>query len=80
MHIDKSRVNIALPTEAKTAQLFEKILMGGISRVNTWLAFDTNIFLSNKYEESKRQDLKIVYDKKIRKKVKQKESLLKYLK
>ena len=63
---------IAFPTERKSVQLFEKTLIGGFSAVNARLAFDTNILFPNKDEESKRQDLKTVYNLKIMKDLKQK--------
>ena len=61
---DKSKVIIALPAEAETVQRFEKTLIGRFSAINTQLAFDTNILFPNKDEESKRQDLKIIYNTK----------------
>ena len=62
VHRDKSKVIIALPTETKTVQLFEKRLIGEFSAVNARLEFDINILFPNKDEASKRQDLKIVFN------------------
>ena len=42
-----SKVIIALPTSNKSVEIFEQIITGGFSSVNTWLAFDTEILLRN---------------------------------
>ena len=56
---DKSKCLIALPTEAEHVRMFEKTLIGGFSCVNTRLAFDTQILLSNNENE------KAIFDSKI---------------
>ena len=55
VHRDKSKVIIALPTEAEVIQLLEKTLIVGFSAANTWLAFDTNICSLIKMKEVKDQ-------------------------
>ena len=44
----QSECNIALPTDAEHVRLFEKTLTGGFSCLNTRLAFDTQILISDK--------------------------------
>ena len=56
---DKSKCLIALPTEAEHVRMFEKTLIGGFSCVNTRLAFDTRILLSNNENEKAIFDLEI---------------------
>ena len=51
VHRNKSKCCIALPTDAKYVGAFEKTLIGGFSCVNTRLAFDTNILLSDPDKE-----------------------------
>ena len=51
VHRDKSKCLIALPTEAEHVRVSEKILIGGFSCVNTRLAFDTQILLSENKNE-----------------------------
>ena len=52
VHRNKSKCCIALPTDAEHVRVFEKILIGGFSCVNTRLAFDTNVLLNdNKHEK-----------------------------
>ena len=51
VHRNKSKCCIALPTDAKYVRAFEKTLIGGFSCVNTRLAFDTNILLSDPDKE-----------------------------
>ena len=50
---------IALPIEFEHIRIFEKTLMGGFSCVNTRLAFDTQILLSNNENEKAIFDLEI---------------------
>ena len=50
---------IVLPTKAEHVRVFEKTLIGGFSCVNTRLAFDTQILLSNKENEKAIFDLEI---------------------
>lgn len=45
-HMDKSKCLIALSTDAQHVRVFEKILIGGFSCVDTRLAFDTQILLA----------------------------------
>ena len=42
---------IALPTDVEQVRAFEKTLIGGVSCVNTRLAFDTNILLNDTDKE-----------------------------
>ena len=51
VHRDKSKCLTALPTDAEHVRVFEKTLIGGFSCVNTRLAFDTQILLSEKENE-----------------------------
>ena len=51
VHRNKSKCNIALPTNARDIRLFEKTLIGGYSCVNTRMAFDTELFLKDKKNE-----------------------------
>ena len=51
VHRDKSKCLIALPTDAEHVRVFEKTLIGCFSCVNTRLAFDTQILLSEKENE-----------------------------
>ena len=55
----QSECNIALPTDAEHVRLFEKTLTGGFSCLNTRLAFDTQILISDKKNEKVLFDLKI---------------------
>ena len=48
---------IALPTKAEQVKLFERTLIGAFSRVNTRLAFDSQILLS----KNKRDNFKLIY-------------------
>ena len=59
VHRDKSKCLIALPTEAEHFRVFEKTLIGRFSCVNTRLAFDSQILLSNKENEKLVFGLKI---------------------
>ena len=45
VHKDKNKRCIALPTDAEHVRVFEKTLIGGLSFMNTRLAFDTKIIL-----------------------------------
>ena len=47
----KSKCCIALPTDAEIVRVFEKILIGGYSCVNTRMAFDTDLFLKDTKNE-----------------------------
>ena len=47
---------IALPTEAEHNRVFEQTLIGGFSYVNTRLAFDTQVLLSNE------ENGKVIFD------------------
>ena len=49
---DLSKVIIALPTTKEIVDVFEQTLTGGFSCVNTRLAFDTKILLSNSNEKT----------------------------
>ena len=70
---DKSKYLIALPTDAEHVRVFEKILIGGFSCVNTTMVFDTQIFLNHKRNE------KVLFNLEINgKKNKQKEFQQKY--
>ena len=44
VHRNKSKCNIAMPTDAEKIRVFEKTLIGGYSCVNTRMAFNTEIF------------------------------------
>ena len=44
---NQSKMIFALPMDSKTVELLEKTLIGGFSCVDTRLAFDTNILISN---------------------------------
>ena len=48
---------IALPTKAEQVKLFERTLIGAFGRVNTHLAFDSQILLS----KNKRDNFKLIY-------------------
>ena len=56
VHRDKSKCLIALPTDAEHVRVFEKTLIGGFNCVNTRLALDTQILLSEKENE------KVIFD------------------
>ena len=56
---DQSKCSIALPTDAEHVIVFEKTLIGGFSCVNTRLAFDTQILISDKKIEKVLFDLNI---------------------
>ena len=56
---DQSKCLIALPTDAEHVSVFEKTLIGGFSYVNTRLAFDTQILLSDNKNEKVLFDLDI---------------------
>ena len=47
----KSKCCIALPTGAEIIRVFEKVLIGGYSCVNTRMAFDTDLFLKDTKNE-----------------------------
>ena len=49
---DLSKVIIALPTTNEIVDVLQQILTGGFSCVNTRLAFDTEILLSNSTEKT----------------------------
>ena len=66
VHRDKSKCLIALPTDAEHVRVFEKTLIGGFSCVNTRVAFDTQILLSNKENEKAIFDLEINGKKQIK--------------
>ena len=51
VHRDKGKCLIALPNEAEHVRVFKKTLIGGFSCVNTRLAFDTQVLLSDKKNE-----------------------------
>ena len=55
----QSECNIALPTDAEHVRLLEKTLTSGFSCLNTRLAFDTQILISDKKNEKVLFDLKI---------------------
>ena len=48
VHKDKRKCLMALPTDTEQVKLFERTLIGGFSRVNTRLAFDSQILLPKK--------------------------------
>ena len=78
---DKSKCIIALPTNSDHAIFFEETLIGGFSRINTRLAFDTSILFPNKDDsDEQRKDLKIVYDLAIDNEQKRKRVVCKILK
>ena len=52
-------LHIASPTGAEHVRVFEKTLIGGFSCVNTRLAFDIQIFTSDKKNEKVLFDLDI---------------------
>ena len=58
-HRRQSKCLIAVPTNAKYVKVFQKTLIGGFSCVNTRLAFDTQILLSDKENEKVLFDLTI---------------------
>ena len=47
----QSKCSIALPTDPEYVRVFEKTLIGGFSYVNTRLAFDTEILLTDNKNE-----------------------------
>ena len=51
VHRNKSKCNIAIPTDAKKIRVFEQTLTGGYSCVNTRIAFDTKLFLKDSKNE-----------------------------
>ena len=53
---EMSRVIIALPTSNQAADIFEQTITGGLSSVNTILAFDTEILLPNLINEEKKPE------------------------
>ena len=53
--------NQCLPTQAKFLDVFEKILIGGFSSVNTRLAFDLIILFPKDGVGNKKEDLKLIY-------------------
>ena len=71
---NQSKFVIALPTSNNIVEIFERTLAGGFSWVNTRLAFDTEILMSNltsincsklnidqTFKAYERYDLKVVY-------------------
>ena len=48
---NKSKCNIVLPTDPKKIRVFENMLIGGYSCVNTRASFDTELFLKDKQNE-----------------------------
>ena len=44
---EMSRIILALPTKLEHVEIFEETVTGGLSSVNTRLAFDTQILLRN---------------------------------
>ena len=66
VHRNKSKCLIALPTDAEHSRVFEKTLIDGFSCVNTRLAFNTEILLSNKENEKAIFDLEINGKKQIK--------------
>ena len=63
---EMSKIIIALPTTKKLVSMFEETLTGGLSAVNTQLAFDTEILLTNCTDEEnllkKDYSYKVCYD------------------
>ena len=51
-----SHVIIALPTSNQAVDIFEQTITGGLSSVNTRLAFDTEILLPNLINEEKQPE------------------------
>ena len=47
VHRLKSKCKIVLPTDAENVRIFEKIVMGGYSCINTRMAFDTDLLLKD---------------------------------
>ena len=58
VHRDKSKCLIAFRTDSEQLKLFERILIGGFSCVNTRLAFDCQILMP----KTERDNLTIIYD------------------
>ena len=70
---EMSKVILTLPTKYEHVEIFEQTVIGGFSSVNTRLAFDSQILLSNLTNQkkletdsiSKNLNYKVVYDLKI---------------
>ena len=75
---EQSKTVLALPTDNKQMETFEKTLSGGFSCVNTRLSFDSKILMPNLTEKDsrkmninqsfkayKRDDLKLIYEIKL---------------
>ena len=70
---EMSKVILTLPTKYEHVEIFEQTVIGGFSSVNTRLAFDSQILLSNLRNQkkletdsiSKNLNYKVVYDLKI---------------
>ena len=73
---EMSRIILALPTKLEHVEIFEETVTGGLSSVNTRLAFDTQILLRNlEYKDgleknpvNKNFNYKVVYNLKLHKK------------
>ena len=63
VHRNKSKCFIPLPTDTEHLRVFEKMLNGGFSCVNTRLAFDTEV-LTNKNEKKKKVIFDLLIDEK----------------
>ena len=60
IHRFLSKVIISLPTKSEFVDVFEKTLIGGISCVNTRLAFGTSILLPKDQNGNRRKNLKLI--------------------
>ena len=58
---EMSKVIITFATNVEHLEIFEKIITGGFSCVNTCLAFDTSILLPKKPDGSRDKDFKCIY-------------------
>ena len=56
VHRNKSKYCIALPTYAEHVRVFEKRLIGGLSSINTRLAFHTEVLIN------KNENKKVIFD------------------
>ena len=71
---EQSKIILALPTNNLVREIFEKTLTEGLSCVNTWLSFNTELLMPNltesdykkmkidkRFKAYKRDDLKVSY-------------------
>ena len=59
---EMSKVIIAFPTNPDHVEIFEKTVTGGFSCINTQLAFDSQILLPKKENNTRDNDFKVVYN------------------